>query len=99
MSAGPGPGPGLGPGPVLALEVVIGRPTAEELAALTAVVQAIAATRGNPQNPGPGPGRGSGRGPGSGSAARQAWPDRAALVRAPLTRGPGAWRRSALPSQ
>ncbi len=74
----------------LALEVVAGHPTAEEMAALTAVVQALAATRARPE---PTPGSG----PGPGSTARQAWPNRAALVRAPLTPGPGAWHRSALP--
>ncbi len=79
-------GPDLG----LSLKVVTGRPTVEEVAALTAVVQALAAARARAE---PTPGAG----PGAGSTARRAWPIRAALVRAPLTPGPGAWRRSALP--
>ena len=32
------------------------------------------------------------------AAARSAWLDRAALTRAPLRPGPGAWRRSGLPA-
>jgi hypothetical protein len=64
--------------------VVRGEPTAEELAALTAVLSAIqnrimlnaSAAHSRPQA------RGSG------------WPDRAALIGAPLQPGPGAWRRS-----
>ncbi len=67
--------------------MVRGDPTAEELAALTAVLSAMhtrsmlnASAAHSPQ-----PARGSG------------WRDRSALIGAPLRRGPGAWRRSALP--
>jgi hypothetical protein len=64
--------------------VVRGEPTAEELAALTAVLSArqtrslLNATARHPAQPA----RGAG------------WPDRAALIGAPLQPGPGAWRRS-----
>jgi hypothetical protein len=67
-----------------ALRVVRGEPTAEELAALTAVLSARQ-TRSllNASTPHPAqPARGAG------------WPDRAALFGAPLQPGPGAWRRS-----
>ena len=66
-----------------ALRVVRGEPTAEELAALTAVLSALQtrnllnASARHPAQP-----------------ARGGWPDRAALIGAPLQPGPGAWRRS-----
>jgi len=70
-----------------ALRVVRGIPTAEELAALTAVLSALqtrsilnASAAHPPSQP-----RGSG------------WRDRSALIGAPLRPGPGAWRRSARP--
>ena len=76
---------GQRPGP--ALRVVTGDPTADELAALTAVLSALqtrsllnASTSRSPRQA---------RSPG--------WPDRAALIGAPLQPGPGAWRRSARP--
>lgn len=70
-----------------ALRVLRGAPSAEELAALTAVLASVQARiMPNANAPGsPQPARGPG------------WPDRAALIGAPLQPGPGAWRRSALP--
>ena len=70
-----------------ALRVLRGAPSAEELAALTAVLASVQA-RIIPNANAPGSPRPA-RGPG--------WPDRAALIGAPLQPGPGAWRRSALP--
>ena len=67
--------------------VVSGHPSAEELAALTAVVAAKLAAHQRAAAPHP-PAR----------PARSAWLDRAALTRAPLRAGPGAWRRSARPA-
>ena len=61
------------------LRVVRGEPTAEELAALVAVLAARAAAA--PARPRP----------------RSAWADPASRLRVPLTPGPAAWRRSALP--
>ena len=69
-------------GPVL--QVVGGHPSAEELAALTAVLAAVL-TGG----PGAGPGR-----PGR---AASGWASRSRGPRAPLRHGPDAWRRSARP--
>jgi hypothetical protein len=67
-------------GPPL-LRVVKGEPTAEELAALVAVIAA----------------RSGGAGDDVGSGPRSAWTDRSRYVRRPLTPGPGAWTASALP--
>jgi Acyl-CoA carboxylase epsilon subunit len=64
--------------------VVRGEPTAEELAALTAVLSALQ-TR-NILNASAAHSQQQARGAG--------WPDRAALIGAPLQPGPGAWRRS-----
>lgn len=64
------------------LRIVRGEPDAEELAALTAVVAGLAASGGGDAD--------------ADSAQRSRWADRGALVRAPLTPGPGAWRASAL---
>lgn len=63
-----------------ALRVVSGSPTAEELAALTAVV-AAAASSGEP--------------PASEPARRGRWNDPAARLRQPLLAGPDGWRASA----
>ncbi|WP_181771666.1 acyl-CoA carboxylase epsilon subunit [Amycolatopsis pittospori] len=63
------------------LRVVRGNPSDAEVAALTAVVAAVAGSRA----PEPAPKRDSW------------WADKAALVRAPLAPGDGAWRASALP--
>ncbi len=74
------------PGEHPLFSVVSGHPSPEELAALTAVVAAKLAARQRAASPAP-------AGP-----ARSAWLDRAALTRAPLRPGPGAWRRSARPA-
>jgi acyl-CoA carboxylase epsilon subunit len=67
--------------------VLRGAPSAEELAALTAVLASVRARiMPNANAPGSPP---PARGPG--------WPDRAALIGAPLQPGPGAWHRSARP--
>jgi Acyl-CoA carboxylase epsilon subunit len=65
------------------LRVIRGDASAEEIAALVAVLMARAAAVGEPEAPAP---------------ARSAWSERSRLVRQPLHPGPGAWRRSALPS-
>ncbi len=67
--------------------MVRGTPTAEELAALTVVLSALqtrSILNASARHPAQ-PARGGG------------WPDRAALIGAPLQPGPGAWRRSARP--
>ena len=74
----------------LTLEVVAGHPTADELAALT--VALAAALAAGEQVTGPGQRRWAG-------GASPAWADRARMVRAPLTPGPDAWRRSARPGR
>ncbi|OLT39763.1 acetyl-CoA carboxylase biotin carboxyl carrier protein subunit [Saccharomonospora sp. CUA-673] len=61
------------------LRVVRGEPDDVELAALTAVVAGLAAGDSG-EEPAP---------------RRSRWADRAALVRRPLTPGPGAWRAQA----
>ena len=66
------------------LRVVRGKPTAEELAALVAVVAARATS-------------GGGSGAVRRTAARSQWDDPARLVRTPVHVGPGGWRASALP--
>jgi hypothetical protein len=64
------------------LRVVRGNPTAEELAALTAVIvsRAHALSAAGAQPP-----------------ARSAWTDRSRLVRRSPCPGPGAWRSSSWP--
>jgi hypothetical protein len=86
-----GGGPRAPNGPAPAFAVVKGHPSAEETAALTAAL-ALVAARGAAAREGLLRGR-----PGNGHRAVAAWADRARLVRAPLSPGPGAWRRSALP--
>lgn len=61
--------------------VVRGEPTAEELAALTVTLAALAGAGGGEPAPAP----------------RSAWNDPAARFRTPLTPGPGAWRASTWP--
>ena len=61
------------------LRVVSGDPSPEELAVVVAVLSAAA----------------SGGGPETAPEGLSRWADRAALVRAPLPSGPGAWRSSA----
>ena len=64
------------------LRVVRGDATPEEIAALVAVLLARSADAGAP-----GPAR----------SVSGSWADRSRLLRRPLSPGPGAWRRSALP--
>ena len=64
------------------LRVVRGDATPEEIAALVAVLMGRSA-----DNEAPSPAR----------SAQGLWSDRAARLRRPLSPGPGAWRRSALP--
>ena len=71
------------PGESPLFSVVSGRPGAEDLAALTAVLAArLAAGAAQP----------------AARTARSAWLDRVTLTRVPLRPGPGAWRRSGLPA-
>ena len=63
------------------LRVVRGRPTDEEAAALAVVLAAKLAAGHQPAR--------------RGAAGR--WADRARSMRAPLTRGPDAWRASSQP--
>jgi hypothetical protein len=65
--------------------VVQGYPSGEETAALAVVLTAKLA-----------PGPPAGHGPARRGAARR-WADRAQAMRAPLTPGPDAWRRSSQP--
>jgi Acyl-CoA carboxylase epsilon subunit len=67
--------------------VVSGHPTAEELAALTAVVAATLAAR-----------KRAAAAQAAAGPPRSAWLDRAALTRTPLRPGPDAWRHSARPA-
>jgi len=75
------------PGERPLFSVLSGRPSAEELAALTAVVAAKLAARQR-----------AAAAQEAAGPARSAWLDRAALTRAPLRPGPGAWRRSGRPA-
>jgi hypothetical protein len=75
------------PGERPLFSVLSGRPSAEELAALTAVVAAKLAARQR-----------AAAAQATAGPARSAWLDRAALTRAPLRPGPGAWRRSGRPA-
>jgi hypothetical protein len=68
---------------VPALVVVHGEATAEEVAALTAVVAAVAAAHASAAVPEPRP--------------PSQWSARSRQLRGPLVPGPGAWRASALP--
>ncbi len=68
-------------GPPL-LRVVRGDATPEEIAALVAVLLARSADAGAP---------------GQARSVPGLWADRSRLLRRPLSPGPGAWRRSALP--
>ena len=66
-------------------EIVGGAATAEEIAALTAVLATMAAASRRGAVPAGGPVRVSG------------WAERSRLVRRPLAHAPGAWRASARP--
>jgi acyl-CoA carboxylase epsilon subunit len=75
--------PDPGPGePTPLFRVTGGNPSPEDLAALTVALTLAAAAR---------------RAAREASRPATAWPDRAAALRRPLTPGPQAWRRSALP--
>ncbi len=78
------------PGEHPLFSVISGHPSAEELAALTAIVAVKLAARQRAAA--------AQASAAAASPARSAWLDRAALTRAPLRPGPGAWRRSSLPS-
>jgi hypothetical protein len=65
-----------------ALVFARGNPSAEEIAAVVTVLSA----RSGPAGP-----------TGSGETARYGWSARSRLLRAPVLRGPGGWRASALP--
>lgn len=87
-----------GPAP-LVISVVRGRPTAEELAGLVAVLAARAA---GGADSGPGGSATAGMGPeqghaGAQQAPRSGWTDRSRYVRGRHVHGPGGWRASALP--
>jgi hypothetical protein len=69
------------PGPPL-LRVVRGDATAEDIAALVAVLLARSADAETP---------------GQARSVNNAWSDRSRQLRRPLSPAPGAWRRSALP--
>jgi Acyl-CoA carboxylase epsilon subunit len=64
------------------LRVVRGDATPEEIAALVAVLLARSADAGAP---------------GQARSVPGSWADRSRQLRRPLSPGPGAWRRSALP--
>ena len=66
------------------LSVVRGQPTGEEVAALTVALAAVAA-------------RGARSGAAGSSQPPAGWARRASMLRAPVSRGRGGWRRSALP--
>jgi hypothetical protein len=72
------------------LRVVGGRPTAEEVAALSVALSAAARARAA--------GAAADRPAGGGRAPVGGWAWRGRLLRTPLAHGPDAWRRSALPS-
>jgi hypothetical protein len=79
------PGSQADPGPAF-LSVVRGNPTDTELAALVAVLAARAGAAAAAAEV-PTPAR----------APRSRWSDKSCLMRASLSPGPDAWRRSALP--
>jgi Acyl-CoA carboxylase epsilon subunit len=64
-----------------AVAIVRGNPSAEQVAALVAVLAARACPAGAPAP----------------RNVRSEWSSRSRLLRAPLQRGPGGWRASALP--
>jgi hypothetical protein len=65
------------------LTVIRGDATAEEVVALTAVLAAVAARR-----------HGADAG---GQVQRSGWSDRTAMLRRPVSHGPGAWQASSRP--
>ena len=64
------------------LSFVRGNPSAEQIAAVVTVLCARAGPAGRP---------------GTGETARYGWSARSRMLRAPVLRGPGGWRASALP--
>jgi hypothetical protein len=72
------------PGPAAepALAIVAGNPSAEQIAAVVIVLSARLRPADTTR---------------AGQATRSRWSARSGQLRAPLLRGPGAWRASALP--
>jgi hypothetical protein len=70
------------PGQPPALAIVAGNPSAEQIAAVVTVLSARAASAGRAR---------------AGETARYGWSARSRWLRAPVRRGPGGWRASALP--
>ena len=70
------------PGQPPALAIVAGNPSAEQIAAVVTVLSARAASAGRAR---------------AGETARYGWSARSRMLRAPVLRGPGGWRASALP--
>jgi Ser/Thr protein kinase RdoA (MazF antagonist) len=82
----PGAGPSeAAPSEAALFEIVNGGPTAEEIAALTAVLATMAAASRRNVVPARGP------------TIMSIWAERSRLVRRPLAHAPGAWRASARP--
>ena len=73
---------GSGPAAGPALAIVRGNPSAEDIAAVVTVLSARLKPAGAAR---------------AGQATRSRWSARSRQLRAPLLRGPGAWRASALP--
>ena len=73
---------GASPEQTRPLVAIKGDASPEEVAALVAVVQAMAAAAAAAHRP---------------TRPRSVWADPARLVRRPLHAGPGGWKRSALP--
>ena len=71
-----------GPAAGPALAIAGGNPSAEDVAAVVTVLSARLKPAGAT---------------GAGQATRSRWSARSGQLRAPLLRGPGAWRASALP--
>ncbi len=64
------------------LTIVRGGPTPEEIAAVVTVLTARLESAGQAR---------------AGETVRNGWSSRSRMMRNPLSRGPGAWRASALP--
>ena len=71
------------PGSPPALAIVAGNPSAEQIAAVVAVLSARATSAGPAAS--------------RGESGRSEWSARYRLLREPLVRAPGGWRASALP--
>jgi Acyl-CoA carboxylase epsilon subunit len=74
--------------------VIRGRPSAEEVAALTVVLGSLQHAASTPAVLPPGTARGT---PAGRTGRRSQWSARDRLMRPALHPGPGAWRASALP--